>query len=75
MMATNTQTATIVTLAKLNCRQVRSKPQGLIRTSVSTPPIPFANRSIVTSTNGFAWYLRSVSSGRNRISRVVLSTV
>ena len=38
-------------------------------------PSAFANRSIVTSTNGLARYFRSGGSGRNSTSRVVLSSV
>ena len=41
----------------------------------AAPPMPLAVRSTVTSTNGLACRFNWPGSGRNRISRVVLSTV
>ena len=67
------QTAISVRLAKLSCCHVN--PTSLMSTSNANAPTAFASRSMVTSTNGFTRYFTDVGSGRNRISRVVLSTV
>jgi hypothetical protein len=63
-------------LAQLSCCQPRPSPHVLlISTSTISAPMPFEKRSTVTSTNGFTCCFRSFGSGRNRISRVVLSIV
>ena len=71
----NTHSTVIARLAMLRRCQSRFRPHGFTRTMSSTAPAAFAARSTVTSTNDFALSLMSLGSGRNRISRVVLSTV